>query len=217
MAIIALVSIFATTIIVERLISLRRGRVVPERFLKELRSRAGDHAAALALCKSSPAPVARVIATAIKNAGAPTEIMEKRVEESGQREVLILRHRMRVLSALPQTSTMLGLLGTIFGMIKTFQSIASSGQALGKTELLAKGIYEAWTATAAGLLVAIPVLICYHALMGRIDARAADIDRAVNDWTASLDGPDPVAPHISQAAPSINGVATNPTPALATT
>jgi biopolymer transport protein ExbB/TolQ len=77
---------------------------------------------------------------------------------------------------------MLGLLGTIFGMIKTFQAVAVSGQTLGKTEVLARGIFEAWTNTAAGLLVAIPVLIAFHVLMGRIDDAAVALDRTAGEW-----------------------------------
>jgi biopolymer transport protein ExbB len=77
---------------------------------------------------------------------------------------------------------MLGLLGTIFGMIKTFQAISVSGQALGKTELLAKGIFEAWTCTAAGLLVAIPIMVAYHIILGKIDSVMVDLDRLAVDW-----------------------------------
>jgi biopolymer transport protein ExbB len=77
---------------------------------------------------------------------------------------------------------MLGLLGTVFGMIKTFQAVAASSEALGKTEMLAKGIFEAWTCTAAGLLVAIPVLVAYHYLQGKIDALVAEIDRVAVEW-----------------------------------
>lgn len=109
---------------------------------------------------------------------------------------------MRLLSALPQVATMLGLLGTIFGMIKTFQAVAASSQALGKTELLARGIFEAWTNTAAGLLVAIPVLIAYHMLMGRIDGAAAELDGLAVNWIQS-DGGLAVTNPAAHTAPGI--------------
>lgn len=123
-----------------------------------------------------------VLAVAIKHLDEPLDKIEKHVEEAGQREVIRLRRRMRLLSALPQVSTMLGLVGTIFGMIKTFQAVAASSEALGKTELLAKGIYEAWTTTASGLLVAIPVLVAYHIVQGKIDSTIVDIDAAAIEW-----------------------------------
>src|SRR5262249_26668228 len=129
-----------------------------------------------------------------------------------------LRHRMRLLSALPQVSTMLGLLGTIFGMIKTFQAVAASGQALGKTELLAKGIFEAWTCTAAGLLVAIPVLIFYHVLMGRIDGLAVEMDRVATDWiereTGLVTAPQAKSTDAVAMAASIAANASEPAPSV---
>jgi len=104
---------------------------------------------------------------------------------------------------------MLGLFGTILGMIKTFQAIAVSGQSLGKTELLARGIFEAWACTAAGLMVAIPTLIMYHVLMGRIDARVADLDRIASDFIEDkpiASEPPRIAPPTPAApTPSVNG------------
>lgn len=177
MAAIIVCSLVALAVIIERLIVLRRSRVLPPALMPALKGLLSDRARALDLCKSDGSPAANILAAAVRRRGAPIEAIEKAVEEAGRREMVGLRHRMRVLGALPQVSTMLGLLGTIFGMIKTFQAVAHSGQALGKTELLAKGIFEAWTNTAAGLLVAIPVLVAYHALLGRIDSLVVDLDR----------------------------------------
>ncbi|MBI5866316.1 MAG: MotA/TolQ/ExbB proton channel family protein [Planctomycetes bacterium] len=185
MAAILLCSLVALTIVVERLIVLRKRCVIPPGFVSALSGLAADRGRALEYCSSDGSPLANVCAAAVQRAGHPREQVEKAVEGAGRREIVRLRQRMRVLGALPQVSTMLGLLGTIFGMIKTFQAVAASGQALGKTELLAKGIFEAWTCTAAGLLVAIPVLVAYHALMGRIDGLIAQLDKTVVDWLAT--------------------------------
>jgi biopolymer transport protein ExbB len=129
------------------------------------------------------------------------------VGEAGRREIVGLRHRMRLLGALPQVATMLGLLGTIFGMIKTFQSVAASGQSLGKTEALAKGIYEAWTCTAAGLLVAIPVIVAYQMLLGKIDALVVEMDRVAVDFVENHGEQHPAPPsdraHTLPASPFI--------------
>lgn len=182
MAVIALCSLVALAVIVERLIVLRRRSVIPPDFLAGLTAVAGDRDRALEFCRANGSPLANVLAAAIRRRGQRAEAIEKAVEDEGRREVVRLRQRMRLLGALPQVSTMLGLLGTIFGMIKTFQAVAKSSQALGKTELLAQGIFEAWTNTAAGLLVAIPVLIAYHVLLGRIDSRVVELDRIAVDW-----------------------------------
>ena len=182
MAVIGLCSLVALTVIAERLVVLRRRSVVPPDFVTGLNAIAGDRTKAMEYCRTNGSPAANVLLAALKRRGEAMDSVEKAVEEAGRRELVRLRLRMRLLSVLPQVSTMLGLLGTIFGMIKTFQAVAASGQALGKTELLAKGIFEAWTCTAAGLLVAIPVLITYHVLMGRIDALMVALDKAADDF-----------------------------------
>ena len=181
MAIIAC-SLLALAVIVERFVSLRRRTVTPPDFLQGLQALSTDSTRAMDFCLANGSPIANILAAGLKRRGQGVEATEKALEEAGHREVIRLRQRMRVLGALPQVSTMLGLLGTIFGMIKTFQAVAASGQTLGKTEVLAKGIFEAWTNTAAGLLVAIPVLIFYHMLLGKIDQRMVDLDRAATDF-----------------------------------
>lgn len=179
-----LVSVVALAIVIERLVLLRRARVAPPAFLESLGNVVRDRRRALEACRADASPIANVLGAAIRNLDEPRERAERLVQEAGQREVLTLRRRMRLLSAVPQTAVMLGLLGTVFGMIKTFQAVAASGEALGKAELLARGIYEAWTATASGLLVAVPALVAYHWLLSKIDARASDIDRIAGEWMA---------------------------------
>ncbi|MEK6644196.1 MAG: MotA/TolQ/ExbB proton channel family protein [Planctomycetota bacterium] len=181
-------SLVALAVIVERLVMLRWRNVISPGLLAGLSAVAGDREKALAFCKLDGSPAASLLSAAIRRRGESRDAIEKSVEEAGRRETVRLRHRMRVLGALPQVSTMLGLLGTIFGMIKTFQAVAASGQALGKTEMLAKGIFEAWTNTAAGLIVAIPVLIAYHALLGRIDMLVVELDRVAVDFVEEEDG-----------------------------
>jgi biopolymer transport protein ExbB len=182
MYVILLCSLVALTIIVERSIVLRRKFVAPRDFAAAIRGMGHDRSRALELCEANGSPLANVIAAIIRRRGEGTAALREAVVGAGARELVRLRARMRVLGALPQVATMLGLLGTVFGMIKTFQSVAASGQSLGKTEMLAKGIFEAWTCTAAGILVAIVVLVAYHALMSRIDAAAVELDKAAEEF-----------------------------------
>lgn len=179
---IGLCSLVALAIIAERFLVVRRSRVIPRGFVDQLASMAHDRNRALQYCRDNPSPIARILGVAVKRGGQPIEQIEKHVEEAGGREVVNLRKHMRLLSALPQVATMLGLLGTVFGMIKTFQAVAATSEALGKTEMLAKGIFEAWTCTAAGLLVAVPVLVAYHYLMGKIDSIVGEIDEVAVEW-----------------------------------
>lgn len=222
---IAICSIVAITIIVERLITTRRSSVAPPQFLAAVSALRDDPRRALDLCSANTSPAAAVIASAIKSQGQDPERRDQLIREAGHRQLTRLRQRTRLLSALPQTATMLGLLGTVIGMIRTFTVIAASGDSLGKTERLAHGIYEAWTATAAGLVVAIPVLIMYHIVMSRIDNAAAALDKAATDWLESEGEPAtapiatapvqvPIAPAVDRAGAhspeSANGVAVVP-------
>lgn len=180
MAPIGLCSLVALTVIVERLISLRRGGVIPASFLPGLKEILDDddvdRSKALDYCENDASPVAKVFAAGIRRLGEPVELLEKHIEEAGQRVVLKLRKFVRVLSVIASITPLMGLLGTIFGMIAAFQTVAASGEALGKTELLAEGIYQALITTAAGLLVAIPALIAYHWVCARIERLVAEID-----------------------------------------
>lgn len=178
-------SLVAVTIAVERLTVTRAARVAPPMLAADARALRADPQSALDRCERDSSPLGRVLFAALKSRREPRAVQEARLCETGQREVQMLRKRMRLLSALPQAATMLGLLGTVMGMIRTFTVVASSGEALGKTERLAQGIYEAWTATAAGLVIAIPTLLAYHIIMGRIDAAAAALDSAAARWLES--------------------------------
>lgn len=207
-------SLVAMTIIVERFIVTRRARVAPPALIDAASTLRHDPQRLLDRCAADGSPLAAVFTTALKARHEPRATRDQLIEQAGQRQVLRLRQRVRLLSSLPQTATMLGLLGTVLGMIRTFTVIAASGEALGKTERLAAGIYQAWTATAAGLAVAIPTLIFYHMILARIDTAAAALDKAATDWLeAESPRPAPaaditvesrVAPHPS---PSANGVA----------
>ncbi len=185
---IGLVSLVALAVTIERLLVLRRRSVAPPEFLAGLKGVVRDPRRAIEYCKANGSPIANVLAAAIRHLNDSSANLDRAVEEAGHRELVRFRHRMRLMSALPQISTMLGLLGTIFGMIKTFQAVAASGESIGKTEMLARGIYEAWTTTASGLLVAIPVLVAYHLLQGKIDQTVAELDRVTIEWVEEQRG-----------------------------
>jgi len=156
---IGICSLIALAVVVERTISLRRKNIIPPRFLDGLsdvlKDRIADRDDAIAYCRESGSPIAAIVSAGVKKLGEPIERLEKYIEEAGQREVLKLGKNLRILSVISMIAPLLGLLGTIFGMIDAFQTVAVSGEALGKTELLAKGIYQAMITTAAGLSLAI--------------------------------------------------------------
>jgi len=181
---IGICSFIAVAVFFERLISLRRRSVIPPQFLPGLRAvlDRGDRKKALEYCEQHSSPVARVFAAGIKKLGHSVELIEKHIVEGGDREVLRLRKNLRVLQVIGAIAPLLGLLGTIIGMILAFQAVATDPDALGKTEKLANGIYQAMITTAAGLIVAIPVLVAHSYLMARIEKIVAEIDMMTVDF-----------------------------------
>lgn len=181
---IGICSLVAITVVVERMVSLRRRLIIPPGFVEGVRAILGVRSPdridkALAYCRASGTPLANIFAAGIKKLDDPAELTEKRIQETGQAEIQKLRKNLRSLSVIAAIAPLLGLLGTILGMITAFETVAASPDSLGRTELLAKGIYEALITTAAGLIVAIPVVIAFHWFAGQVDRMVLEMDGMV--------------------------------------
>jgi biopolymer transport protein ExbB len=175
-----LVCSFITLVFVfERAISLRRGRVIPrpfvKRFLHQVREGKLDRDGALALCQESGSTIAEVFAAVSRKWGRPSVELEQAVIDAGDRAAGNLRRYLRLFNAVATISPLMGLLGTVFGMIRLFHDLSTT-VTMGRTEMLAAGISEALLATAAGLLIAIPSLCFYLFFVGRVERLLADMD-----------------------------------------
>ncbi|MGH7191950.1 MAG: MotA/TolQ/ExbB proton channel family protein, partial [Candidatus Saccharimonadales bacterium] len=181
---------FITLVFVfERAIALRRGRVIPrpfvKRFLHQLNDGQLDRERALALCEENRSPVAGVFAAAVRKWGRPAVEVEQAALDAGERASNGLRKYVRVFNAVSTISPLLGLLGTVFGMIKAFNDISSS-DAMGRPELLSRGISEALITTAAGLSIAIPALVCYLFFLSRVDQLIVELDALGQEVVAAI-------------------------------
>ncbi len=176
---IGLCSLVVAAVALERFISLRRTRVIPAGFEEEALGQIdrGGVFSAAEWCRGHGSPVARICAAGLSRLPLGIDAAERHALEAGGREVQLLRRRLRAIAVVASVAPLMGLLGTIFGMIRAFQTVALSGEALGRTELLARGIYEAMITTAAGLLVAIPALVLHHWLTARIESLVGEMDR----------------------------------------
>ncbi|NLX96508.1 MAG: MotA/TolQ/ExbB proton channel family protein [Rhodopirellula sp.] len=186
---IGLCSLIMVAFVFERAISLRRERVIPRpfvtRFLQQLADGELDRDQALALCEENGSPVARILGPAVRKWGRPAVEVEQAIIDAGERVTNGLRRYLRVLNGVATIAPLLGLLGTVTGMIKAFNSIATS-DALGRPEMLANGISEALLTTAAGLTVAIPALVFYLLFISRVDRLIIDMDALGQEVVKSI-------------------------------
>jgi biopolymer transport protein ExbB len=176
---ILLASFVLVLITFERLITLRRRRVVPrifvERFLLQLREGALDKNEALEKCDDEPSYIAQVFAAALRKWGKPAVEVEQAVLDEGERVANVLRKYLRVINGISTVSPLLGLAGTVWGMMHAFNTIATNS-AMGRAEMLAGGISVALVTTASGLMVAIPAMVLYMFFVGRVDSLVMEID-----------------------------------------
>lgn len=163
----------------ERWVNLRRRRVLPgpfvKRMLEQLKSKQLGRDEALERCEQNGSPVAEVFAAAIRKWGRPAVELEQAIIDAGERVTNGLRRYLRLFNGISTITPLLGLLGTVAGMIQAFNAIASA-DAMGRPELLASGISKALLTTAAGLTVAIPALAAYLFFASRVDRLIVELD-----------------------------------------
>ena len=164
---ILLCSVIALGVFLERIFYFRRKKIIPQKLLVQVDDIIKDNKIddLTNVLKRDRSPIARIFLTALKNFGKKRVVIKESVEEVGRQEAELLEKNVGVLSVIAQITPLLGLLGTVQGMIKVFNKIVSIG--VGDPAQLADGISVALVTTAAGLAVAIPTLIGYHYLMGR--------------------------------------------------
>lgn len=167
MMVIVVLSVMALSLIIESFFSININRLIPGGFVSELEQRVakGDAEGVVRYCDENAGPLSNIVRTAV----SPEEKAEKRLEAvvaAGELEGEALFHRANYLSIFGTIAPMLGLMGTVFGMIRAFNTVAFQA-GLGKPQLLAKGISQALITTAAGLIVGIPTMFMYFYFKSR--------------------------------------------------
>jgi biopolymer transport protein ExbB len=175
---IILCSVISLGIVVERLWTLQERRVMPRGLIQKVwqlveANQINDKVIA-ALEQNSP--LGRVLAVGLTHRHRSREVMMERLEDTGRHVVHELERFLNTLGTIAGVSPLLGLLGTVTGIIKAFNAINAGG--MGDPRLLSGGISEALVTTAAGLLVAIPALICYRYLRGRVDGIVIEMEKS---------------------------------------
>lgn len=182
---ILLCSAVALAIVAERFWTLRTVRLAPPTLLEQVRASWGkgkvDRGYLQALRANSP--LGRILAAGLANARAGREIMKERIEEAASQEIHEMERFLSTLGTIAAIAPLLGLLGTVIGMIDVFSAIMLHGT--GDTALLAGGISKALITTAAGLSVAIPAVFFHRFLVRRVDEITVGMEQAavqLLDW-----------------------------------
>ena len=163
-----LCAILAVAVMIERFIALARAAADNEGLSEQVRDllNKGQVKEALQLCENSPGPVAGILANGIRNRHMDSDSIERAMEELALRETPLLYRRLGVLDTIITIAPLLGLLGTVTGMIKSFHVVGTSG--LNQVGAITGGVAEALIATATGLAIAIVTLIGYNYLTEKV-------------------------------------------------
>lgn len=170
---IGIMSVIVLAVAVERWLNLQRARVVPRRFVKELEGLVShqygfDPREAFRVCQRYPSAAASVVKAMLLKVGRPQSELEHAVREASEREAQRLYNNVRWLNLASGVTPLMGLMGTVWGMIRAFHDTTQMAPGLNKAEYLAEGIYLALVTTLAGLAVAIPATILSHYFEGRV-------------------------------------------------
>ena len=171
----------------ERLLNLRRAQIDYGDFLKGVCNvlENGNTDEAMMICDETPGPVAAVVLTAIRHRHGTREAIREAVDNTGRAEISRLERRLASLAITCQTAPLLGLLGTLFGVIQVVQVVNEQAPVVQSTNLTA-GLMQALVTTVAGLLVAIPCHVMYALLMVRIERIVLDMEASASEIVAYL-------------------------------
>ncbi len=187
---IALLSVLAVYLFVERLLVLKRARMDPQHFMQQVSGyvRSGDISGAVGFCRAHDTPIARILQRGLERLGRPIGEIQDAVQAAGRHETYDLEKRTDLLASIAAIAPMLGFLGTVIGMIRAFQQVQVL-EGAANPAALASGIWEALVTTAFGLAVGIIALFAYNFLLNRIARAVNGMERAATEFIDLLQSP----------------------------
>ena len=185
----ALMSVLSLAIIAERFWTLRKASVLPPALSDKVRQFARTHRMESAQLREleESSPLGAILASVLANRTRSRDVIRQKVEDTGRRVVHEMHRFLNTLGTIAIVAPLMGLLGTVFGLIKMFMVITSVG--IGDANRLAGGIGEALIATASGLVVAIIAYIFHRFLRGKIQNLAVELEREASDLLDALETP----------------------------
>ena len=188
MIVLAILSIIAIYIFAERLYAINHAAKVDKNFTKDITDylQDGKKKSALALCKKSDTPVARMLEKGIERMGRPLHDIQAAVENVGNLEVSRLEKSLPILASIAGGAPMIGFLGTVIGMVQAFFNMSQAGNNIDIT-LLSGGIYTAMITTVGGLIVGIIAYFCYNFLTSRISDVVYKMENSTIEFMDALE------------------------------
>jgi biopolymer transport protein ExbB len=179
---ILLVSAVAIVVFVERFLHYHRAQINSIEFLNGVRNvlRRDNVVEAISICDATPGPVARLVKTAILNRDQGRDRINEALEEAGLAEVPRLEEKLNLLATIAQIAPLLGLLGTILGLMRTFDGIERAGL-MAHPKDVAHGVWISLIYAGAGLAVSIPAHAAYNYLVSRVNSIVLDMERAATE------------------------------------
>jgi biopolymer transport protein ExbB len=174
--------VLAFGVFIERALHLHRARIKSEDFLKGIMNVVGREniAEAVALCDETPGPVAYIVKTAIQHRDGGRQEMRDAVENASLAEISRMERRLVVLATVAQSAPLLGLLGTVLGMVESLIVMQAQAPLIQSADMLG-GLLRALVTTAAGLTVAVPCYAAFNLLVVKIDRLVLDMERATTE------------------------------------
>lgn len=172
-----LASIIGLTIIIERLVNLRKKKILVPEIIAVLDkiNEIENFSLVRSVCEKFAGPFSQIAMSCLDNRDLPQEELRILIEDEGRQQVRSLNRGLGVIETIAGIAPLMGLLGTVLGMIKVFDIIQTLG--VGQARALSGGISEALITTAAGLMIGIPALIFYNYLSSRSDSLILDIEK----------------------------------------
>lgn len=183
MWVVLIMAVVMLVLFAERTLYLHRGQIRSTAFVNGIKNILAKRrlVEALTVCEETPGPVAAVVKAALLHAGDDETKMRFAVQEAAVIEIPALERRIGAIAAVAQIAPLVGLLGTLLGMITTFHAFMSGGAEYATARALSNGMWQALVATAGSLMVAIPAHLAHHFLNGRVRALVRDIEWAGNE------------------------------------
>jgi len=185
MYLILICSVISFAIVVERLWHLHRAKINTQEFMENISEtvRRNKIMDAIDMCNAMPGPIAHILKAGILKYDRPRFEIKEAIADAGIHEVPRLEKNLNALATIAHVTPLLGLLGTVAGMIRAFQAIQEKASALMPVNPgdLAGGIWEALLTTVAGLAVAIPTYVAYNFLVSKVDGFVLEIEKSATD------------------------------------